>query len=324
LYPDKVFNPHTEMYVDVLCWRNDDSYYQIGYAVEHVRGSEECFYSIKLTDGFFVSVANDVLVSVEKTPRRDCQNTIFDVKGKLLGSFTDVTAGKTDQIVSEQWNSIEGILKVHPRVLLWGPPGTGKTTAAVNVDEPRTLVTTVTEETPAAELRGHYIPKGNEFIWHDGIAISAWREGLRLVINEPDRSSSDVLTFLYAISDDPSIAKFTLPTGETVRPDEKFQVVLTMNGDPTMLPAALRDRFSVSLHVTEPHPMAIQSLPEDLRSAARGSFVPWDTERSLSIRQWKEFAALRDRLGPDELNTAAWGVFGDRATDILNTLKLTK
>src|SRR5207244_1607050 len=118
-------------------------------------------------------------------------------------------------------------------------------------------------------LRGHFIPKGQEFIWMDGPALTAFRLGSRLVLNEIDKASGDALTFCHALLDDPGIARITLPTGETVIPHEDFHVIATMNGEPEDLPDALRDRFAVRIHIDKLHPEAVEALPKDLHKIAR-------------------------------------------------------
>jgi len=181
---------------------------------------------------------------------------------------------------------------------------------------------TLTEEMPAAELRGHFVPKGDHFEWMDGPALRAWRLGARLVLNEIDRASGDVLTFLMVILDDPETAMVTLPTGETVRPNPQFSVVATMNGNVLNdLTSGLRDRFPVTIEVTEVHPEALALLPEHLRDAARNTSLVDDSSRRLSIRVWYEFARLEGLLGTE---MAAQACFARRAGDVLTALKIAR
>src|SRR5579872_385453 len=129
----------------------------------------------------------------------------------------------------EEWGYVEAVLRHSERTLLYGPPGTGKTSIANRYGDPTDVFNIyLTDETPAAELRGHYVPKGTEWIWKHGPAIMAWLVGGRLVINEINNASGDALDFLMAILDDHEIARLTLPTGETVRPHPNFRVVATM------------------------------------------------------------------------------------------------
>lgn len=241
---------------------------------------------------------------------------------------------KESMKMSDIWNVVDAVLNVSDRILLFGPPGSGKTYAATrrglgHRDNKKVYSLTMTPETPAAELRGHYIPKAGEMVWQDGPATRAWREAARLVINEIDHSSPDCLSLLFAILDDPEFAEFTLPTGETVHPEVGFQVVATMNGEPEDLPPALRDRFPTSLEIMELNPEALDSLPEDLQYVVRNTALHSDESRRISIRAWKEFANLRKRLRLEHgskrgLELAAQAVFGPRADEALRALAMAE
>ncbi len=229
------------------------------------------------------------------------------------------------------WEVADAIMSVSRRVLLRGKPGTGKTYHAVHSalkPDQKVYQITMTEETPAAEIRGHYILKGSEYVWADGPAITAWREGARLVINEIDHASEDCMSLMFAILDDPEFASLTLPTGETVRPAEGFQIVATMNGVPEDLPDGLQDRLPVDIEITDVNPEAIKRLPEDLQEPARNTALAKTGARSVSIRMWLEFASLREKL-PETiedkdtaLEIAAKAIFGKNFREALNALTL--
>jgi MoxR-like ATPase len=231
------------------------------------------------------------------------------------------------------WEIVSAVLNHSTRTLLHGPPGTGKTHAACRLglnDGQRVFSVTLTEETPAAELRGHYILKQGKYIWHDGPAIAAWRCGGRLVVNEIQRGGPDVHSLLLAITDDPEIAEMDLPSGEKIKPAAGFSCVATMNGDPKeLLDPALSDRFAISIHIDKVHPAAVAQLPQDVQQAAARTALIDEEDRRISVRAWHAFAQLRERLtkshGPAEaLELAAKAVFNTRAPDALDALKIAQ
>jgi MoxR-like ATPase len=231
------------------------------------------------------------------------------------------------------WDIVTAILSNSPRTLLYGPPGTGKTHAGCRLGlstSQRMFSLTLTEETPAAELRGHYILKEGKYVWHDGPAIAAWRCGGRLVINEIQRGSADVHALLLAITDDREIAEMDLPSGEKVKPAEGFTCVATMNGDPQeQLDPALLDRFCVAIHIDKLHPEAVKQLPDDVQKAAERTALIENQERRISVRAWYAFAQLRQQLrrihGVEEAQRlAALAVFNQRAQDAIDALSIAK
>ena len=178
------------------------------------------------------------------------------------------------------------------------------------------------------ELRGHFILKGNTFVWHDGVIARAWRlshshpAGVVIVLNEIDHAGGDVQTFLHNALDDPEMARLDLPTGETLRPAVgKVIVVATMNGRPEDLPEALRDRLPVVLAMDRPHPKAIEGLPPDLQALAANSPTARDEERRVTPRALYAFATLREQLGAP---MAAFAIFGQASQDLLNAITLAE
>jgi MoxR-like ATPase len=219
-------------------------------------------------------------------------------------------------------NLVSVIARTGQRVCFWGRPGTGKTHAA-SVEGPGSedsLSITFGDESPGvAEIRGHYVVKDGAMVWEDGPAITAWKQGKRLVINELDHAGSDVMSFLHVLLDDPSIARMTLPNGETVTPQPGFHVVATMNGEPTDLSDPLRDRL-LFVEISEPNPGAIAALDADLRDAAVAGVMASDPERALSLRPWFNFQTLRRDLGVD---AAGRVVFAERWPDVSVALTLS-
>ena len=218
------------------------------------------------------------------------------------------------------WNTIERVIAESRLCLLYGPPGTGKTTAAVNAARGAVSMSNVTlaDETPAAELRGHFVPRGGDFVWMDGPALAEFRRGGHLVLNEIDKASDDALDFLHALLDDPTVAAITLPTGETVRAGETFKCVCAMNGQPEDLPSAVLSRLAVRIEILEPHPDALAHFPQAIRDAIVGTIGAEDDRRS-ELRAWNAYMALAAKLGDE---TAAKAVFQHRAQEVLNAVRM--
>jgi MoxR-like ATPase len=208
-------------------------------------------------------------------------------------------------------------------ILIFGRPGTGKTHAGLRFGRVGKGVYTVTltEETTAAEVRGHFVFKGGDAVWHDGPFVRAMREGARLVINEISNAGADVLQLLFLVLESPETAVLTLPSGETVRPAPGFHVVATDNLPPERLPEALRDRFQCVLEITRPHPDALAGLSPPVRRAAEASLAV-DDDRRVSARGWRILDALIPLFG---LETACRLVFGlERGTMIHDAILIAE
>lgn len=203
------------------------------------------------------------------------------------------------------------------RILLSGPPGTGKTSQAIRTTQNGVYSVTLHEESTASELIGHWIIQDHNMIWHDGPAIRAWKEGKTLVLNEIDRAGGSTLSVCYALLDDPEIAQLTLPSGITVKPSKGFKAIATMNGTIADLPLALVDRFDVKLTISEPTEAAINSLPEDLRSFTKNCYT--QPKVAVTFREVAAYAKLRSIIGNEE---ALVVVFGDRANEVSIVLNI--
>ncbi|MFT7540735.1 MAG: MoxR-like ATPase [Gammaproteobacteria bacterium] len=228
-----------------------------------------------------------------------------------------------DQTPSD-WQLLDSVLAIDSVRTLYvhGPPGVGKTYAAYHHGrtEAGVFAITLTEDTAAAELRGHYVPDGSKYVWHDGPFTSAMRAGARLVINEVTHGAEEALSLLYPVLESIETARLTLPNNETVRPAPGFHVVCTDNAAPEELPAALQDRFQCTFEIKEPHPEALAALREPFRTAARRS-LSLESERRIGLRGWLSLQGLSATLG---LEQACRCVFGaERGAQIFDAMQLS-
>lgn len=217
-------------------------------------------------------------------------------------------------------------LRVSRRVLVYGPPGVGKTHRAVmsaqNHGKPFIKIT-CTGGDMAAEYRGMFIPKGDKFEFFLGVLTRAWRydngQGCLLVIDEIDHAPEEVHSILHAGLDDPAIAGMTLPSGEDIKPGPGFRVVATMNGVPQDLPDPLADRFEMKLAITEPPDEAMLLIHSDLRTVAKDLITRSNPDERVSFREILAYSKYRGQIGDD---VAAQLVFGDRWSDIVTAFRL--
>ena len=227
------------------------------------------------------------------------------------------------------WEDIETALRHTPRLLLWGPPSTGKTFAAINyaTDDRDVIEWTATEGDTKETFFGGLKMEAGDSMFADGIGTHAWKNGSRLVLNEFDK-----LTYapemgaegsLYALADDPENARTRLDNyaHELIAPAAGFQLVATMNANPRILPEAIRSRFPVTIEVDQVNPAALNCLPEQVRTLAASTILAPEEQR-IYLRQWIELFRLRDKERIP-LETAARLTLGPiRARDLSDALEL--
>lgn len=209
-----------------------------------------------------------------------------------------------EETAPQCWRDVHSILEADTkRVVLYGPPGTGKTYAGLNIGKHTESIRVIcTEDMTDGDIVGRFLPNATGgMTWHEGALIRAWRTGARVVIDEIDKANGDVLSTLLAMTDTQASSRWQHPTtGEIVTPHPEFSVVMTTNLERMIdLPDALRDRFPVQIRISEPHPHALEQLPEVWREIARTS-SDLDIECRASIRAFIECARLEVAIGRAE------------------------
>lgn len=228
----------------------------------------------------------------------------------------------TTQTLPQCWQDFTDTLASGlSRVCLYGNPGTGKTYAALTqhlTERGSTRLVCVDDMTSAA-IEGMWRPNRDGWTFQEGAAVTAWRNGSRLVIDEIDKASGDVLGMLLAFCDSEQSARWQNPdTGEIVTPSEGFSIVITTNNHPNTLPEALRDRFPVAVEINEPHPDALALLPQFMREPARMLAGRTDEAR-VSIRAFMALDKLSQTVG---IERAAALVMPEHADSIITAAKI--
>ena len=213
---------------------------------------------------------------------------------------------------------LKACMDARVNVLLAGRPGIGKSrlahlVAAGGFNE-KVFAIVLPEDTPVAELRGHFLPAGDTWKWHDGPVTRAIREGSACILDELSHLSPEAQTFMHAAMDDSPI---TLPTGETITKAKKPWFIATQNDEADALRPALKDRFPVVLNVRQPLPEAYLGLPDELQTPAKRQV---EGTNESSLRPWYAFAQLRENLGDEQAADLIWGK--GKGKELVQALKL--
>jgi MoxR-like ATPase len=221
------------------------------------------------------------------------------------------------------WQKAQFAIEHSNRVLLYGLPGTGKTYFGLNsaLKGRNSYRLICTEEMTDADLIGCYKQNSaGNWSFAEGVGIKAWREGARLVVDEINRMNGDVESRMMALIDSTASSSWQHPdTGEVVKPHENFSVVATMNGLPEDLAPAILDRLTVRCEVNEPHPDALDSLPDYLREIAKTMTDP-NAVRRYSLRSFVDFAAMY--AASNNLDHSAQVVFPEDHDSVTTVLKV--
>ena len=227
------------------------------------------------------------------------------------------------------WDILKQLSQASGRLMLVGPPGTGKSqTAFLLLSEaaasaqPQRL--TMTEGTAVEDLLGMFHLVKGETVWKDGPAARAMRAGTALILDEIDKYSPEVGSLLYALlDDDPQV---TLPSGEHLKAKPGYKVIATSNANVSSLPEAILDRMEAVIIAATPHPDAMGHLHQSERSAVISHYnknvdnKAWQWTGAATLRRMRAFHKFRAQLEKVDEIVVAEATFGKNGKEILSVL----
>ncbi len=225
--------------------------------------------------------------------------------------------------INTTWHEVlPQIIPLVHRILLYGPPDTGKTTAATRLGDANggSIRLQCSRQQGVEDLLGSFVLRNGATEFVPGPIPRAMREGRILVIDEFDQRNAAHDSIYHAALDDKDIACIALPDGTECRPTEGYKVICTTNAGVGAFSPALQRRFEVKLWCGQAHPEALKTLAPECAAMLKNwqlSVQAPETKVETSVSSLRVYGKLAKAFGMDQ---AAALVFPSTHQEFLSTL----
>lgn len=208
------------------------------------------------------------------------------------------------------------------RILLYGPPDTGKTTTASLIRPGKPVFRVQCSRQQGIEdILGSYVLRDGRTEFIPGPIAQAMLSGGTLILDEFDFRNPAHDSIWHAVLDDPKIAEVRLPDGTVIKPAPGFIAIATTNATPSAFSPALQRRFELKLFCGISHPEALNAIAGPLASLVSNwqkTVTAPAVKVEMSVSALATYACLEKHFGDQEFAAAL--VFKANSKEFLSAL----